>query len=129
MHDLQSLVSNISLYWQKQRAKTQMTLGSLMAVLETMPEGTQVINLTNCHSYRGYYIDLAFEKEEGTRLASELLIDCQEVRDRELEGYKGGWFLMGLRTPVWVARYGSLGERLISLGLDGSMETAPDELD
>lgn len=34
---------------------------------------------------------------------------------------------MGERTPVWVAEYGSTGDKLMALRAGGEVETAPDE--
>ena len=127
MDNLQALVDGLSAQWQRERADTQMTLGKLIAALEAMPEGTQVANLDDEHSYRGYYSDLAFKPLEGTRPASELLADCKAAMGQVYEGYKGGDFVMGALTPVWVAFYGSCGQKLMAIHPGGEIETAEDD--
>jgi hypothetical protein len=52
--NLQDLVDGMTAQWQRERAETQMTLGKMIAALEAMPEGAEVANLNNAHSYRGF---------------------------------------------------------------------------
>ena len=94
MIDFQAMIDGMNAQWQRERAQTQVTLGKLIAALEAMPEGSTVVNLTEPHSYRGYYDDLAFELHTGNRLASELLADCKNAMGKVFEGYKGGDFVM-----------------------------------
>lgn len=123
---IQALVDAMNEAGRVGRSKTQMTLGKLIEVLEKMPGDTQVDNLCDRHSYRGYYSDLSFSRDAGTRPASELLQECRDVMGRTLQGYKGGDFIMGESTPVWVADWGSCGERLMSFD-EGKAVTAPEE--
>lgn len=125
--DLQALVDGMSRQWQKKRAASQMTLGSLIARLESIPPDAPVVNLKGPHSYRGYYDDLAFHQEEGTRPASELLADCKAAMGQVFQGYKGGDFVMGALTPVWVADYGQCGEKLIEIRVGGKFTTKQDD--
>lgn len=113
--------------WQRERAETQMTLGKLIDALEAMPDGAEVANINSAHSYRGYYSDLAFEREEGSRPAADLLAECKEAMGKVFCGYKGGDFVMGALTPVWVASYGCCGLKLMALHAGGAMETAEDD--
>jgi len=40
------------------------------------------------------------------------------------EGYKGGDYVMGANTPLWIGEYGSAGGiKLIAIHSDGSMKT------
>lgn len=123
---LQALFDGLSMRMQRERAGTQMTLGKLIDALEQMPPDSEVANLLNPHSYRGYYSDLAFELGSGTRRAGELLDECLGAMGRVFEGYKGGEFVMGSKTPVFVAHYGCTGEKLMDLKRDGSIETETD---
>lgn len=124
MNDLQALLDGLIAQSQRERAQTQMTLGELIEALEAMPEGAQVANLRNPHSYRGYYEDLAFELSEGLRPAEELLAECQAAMGKAFHGYKGGEYVMGERTPVWVSGYGDVsGLRLMALHPGGGIET------
>lgn len=125
--NMQALVDGLSEQWKRERAETQMTLGKLITALEAMPKETQVTNLRSAHSYRGYYSDLAFERETGTREAGELLTECRNTMGRVFQGYKGGHFVMGETTPVWVAECGCCGDKLIAVAVDGTIDTAPDE--
>ena len=124
--NMQALINGLSQEWQRERAKTQLTLGRLITTLEAMPREAQVANLRDPGSYRGYYQDLYFEQQFGTRPASELLADCKEVMGKAFIGYKGGEFVMGELTPLWVATYGCCGERLLAVQVEGQIQTAPD---
>lgn len=121
------MIDGMSAQWQRERAETQMTLGKLIAALEAMPEGAEVANLRDAHSYRGYYSDLAFELSDDTRPAVELLSECRAAMGQVFCGYKGGDFVMGALTPMWVAHYGCTGKKLMALNSDGTIETADDD--
>ncbi len=121
--NLQALLDGMSAQWQRERAETQMTLGKLISALEAMPEGAEVANLNNPHSYRGYYSDLAFEQDEGTRPAADLLSECKAAMGQVFEGYKGGEYVMWALTPVWIARYGCSGQKLMELHVVGDIGT------
>ena len=125
--NIQALIDGMTAQWQRERAETQMTLGKLIAALEAMPEGAEVANLNSAHSYRGYYSDLAFELDDGTRPAADLLTECKAAMGQVFSGYKGGDFVMGVLTPVWVAEYGCCGPKLMALHAGGEMETAEDD--
>ena len=127
MIDMQALVDGMSAKWQRERADTQLTLSKLIAALEAMPADAQVANLRDMASYRGYYSDLAFERNDGTRPAAELLTECKAAMGQVFCGYKGGDFVMGALTPVWVASYGCCGPKLMALHAGGGMETAEDD--
>lgn len=125
MH-LQDLIDGMSARWMRERAETQLTLGALIEALEKLPPDKLVANLHSPHSYRGYYSDLAFELEGELRKAEEILADCRGAMGRVFKGYKGGDYVMGARTPLWVANYGCTGMKLMALREDGSIETAED---
>lgn len=125
--NLQEMFDAMSAAWMRERAETQMTLGKLIAALEAMQADADIAGLVDPHSYRGYYSDLAFVPVEGVVKAGELLQSCKAAMGREFIGYKGGEFLMGENTPVWVAHYGSCGLRLMAINSDGSLETEEEE--
>jgi hypothetical protein len=124
MIDLQALSDGMNSRMQRERAETQMTLGKLIAVLESMPPDSMVPNLNDAHSYRGYYCDLAFTLDDGTRTASSLLVECRAAMGEVFGGYKGGEFVMGALTPLWVSHYGvSSGTRIVGLTPNGELLT------
>jgi len=125
--NMQALINGLSQQWQRKRANSQLTLGGLITALEAMPCGSQVANLRDPGSYRGYYEDLYFERQCGTRPASELLADCKAAMGKVFEGYKGGDFVMGELTPLWVATYGCCGERLLAIHAGGEIDTGADD--
>ena len=114
-HPLQHYLDGLSAQWQKERAEQQMTLCELISALSAVPGDTPVTNLHRAHSYRGYYIDLAFEQGDGVRPASELLAECHKAMGAVFQGYKGGDYPMHANTPIWVADYGSTGKKLMSI--------------
>lgn len=125
--NLQAMFDGMSAQWQRERAETQMTLGKMIVALEAMPDGAEVANLNSAQRYRGYYSDLAFERGEGTRPAVELLAECKAAMGQVFCGYKGGDYVMGALTPVWVAKYGRCGPKLMALHPGGEIETAEDD--
>jgi len=125
--NIQALFDGMIAQAQRQRATTQMTLGELIDALEAMPKRAEVANLRNAHSYRGYYSDLAFERRGGMRPAADLLKECRAKMGQVLRGYKGGDFVMGALTPVWVADYGCSGLKLMDLHVGGEIDTAEDD--
>jgi hypothetical protein len=125
--DMQALIDGMSAQWQRERAETQLTLGALIAALEKMPSDAQVANLRDPDSYRGYYSDLYFERHDGTRPAAELLVECKGAMGQVFTGYKGGEFVMGALTPLWVASYGCCGRKIMAVHVGGELETAEDE--
>ena len=124
--NMQALFDGLSKEWQRERAGIQLTLGGLITALEAMPGDAPVANLQDPGSYRGYYEDLCFERSPGTRPASELLADCKAAMGKVFEGYKGGDYVMGELTPLWVATYGCCGDRLLAIHAGGEIETGPD---
>ena len=126
--DLQALVDGMSAQWQRERAATQLTLGALIVALEKMPADAQVANLHDPDSYRGYYSDLYFERHDGTRPAAELLAECKAAMGQVFTGYKGGDYVMGALTPLWISTYGhSSGTKIMAVHAGGQVETAEDD--
>lgn len=122
--DIQAMVDAWSAQMQMERSQSQLTLGELIAKLDAMPATTPV-GLVEPHSYRGYYRDLAFEPGEST--AGAVLEAARAALGATFEGYKGGDYVMGKSTPVWVASYGCCGRKLMDIQPDGSLLTAEDD--
>lgn len=126
--DMQALVDGLGARWQRERAETQLTLGKLIAALEAMPADGTVANLHSPDSYRGYYSDLYFEQGEGTRPAADLLVECKAAMGQVFTGYKGGDYVMGALTPLWISTYGhSSGTKIMAVHAGGEVETAQDD--
>jgi hypothetical protein len=128
IHPLQAMLDGMSAKWQRDRAATQMTLGALMNRLKELPPDLLIDGLARPHSYRGYYSDLAFEPSGNRRTTAETLAMCQECMGQVFQGYKGGDFMMGATTPVWIAEYGCSGAyRIMEIKDDGSIVAAKEE--
>ncbi len=127
-NNIQSMINSYANAWQAERAETQMTLGKLIKTLENekLPGETIITGLGELRSYRGYYIDLAFEPSIVKQTVDNLLDKCRMSMGKIFEGFKGGEYMMGETTPLWVAEYGCSGERLMSISADGIV-TAPDK--
>ena len=121
---LQDMIDGMSARLQKERSASQMTLGELIERLEAMPPLSMIDKLESPHSYRGYYSDLAFERGEEKMMVTELLVIAKECMGKEFVGYKGGEFLMGQSTPVWISNYGTAsGVKLMEIVDDGTIIT------
>ena len=69
------------------------------------------------HSYRGYYIELAFIPEKDTTVGA--MLECAKTALGETyTGWKGGEFTMGECTDVYLAEHGELGEEIGKVLLD-----------
>ena len=121
IHPLQAMVNGMNAHWQSERAQTGMTLGRFIAALESLDQSATVEGLGELISYRGHYCDLAFEPDPTPRTVAGLLAKCRAAMGAVFEGYKGGEFVMGATTPVWVSEYG----RSSGLRLMGLTPTAP----
>lgn len=89
-----------------------MMLSELIAALKVEnPNQLVPVGFGEPHSYRGYYDELAFEPVEDTTVG-EMLEAAKSALGKTFEGYKGGDYVMGEYTTVWLAWYGSTGEGL-----------------
>jgi hypothetical protein len=61
------------------------------------------------------------------RTACALLSECRAAMGRVFCGYKGGDFLMGETTPIWLADYGHCGRKLVAIRPGGEIEMATEE--
>jgi hypothetical protein len=132
-HPLQSYIDRMGARWQQERAETQLTLGKFIDLLRTLPQDRTIAGIGSPDSYRGYYDDLAFRPTSEVRTVADvlnmLLVECM---GRTFCGYKGGDYLMGEHTPLWIAEYGDCGDKLVALNVDASPitpVTQPDSYD
>tara|TARA_R110002012_G_scaffold185098_1_gene351687 strand:- start:1294 stop:1629 length:336 start_codon:yes stop_codon:yes gene_type:complete len=91
-----------------------MSLGRLIKALESCPEGAVFKEgFSNPHSYRGDYYELAVEPTfDVTR--EEMLACLQSVLNTELEGYKGGEFIMHEDVDVYLAYHSYTSQTLVT---------------
>lgn len=113
--DIQAMIKGMSQQWQEERAESQMTLGRLIDFLKTQPADKKIAGFGEANSYRGYHSDLAFEPSLEEQTVSKFLEYCKSAMGEVFEGYKGGEFVMGRNTPLWIAFYGECGPRLIEV--------------
>ena len=120
---LQLIMDEMNARAQKERAQSQLTLGALIALLEDEEDDSlPVRGLGALHSYRGYYSDLAFEPTTSIVTVHDVLTEARSAMGRTFEGYKGGDYLMGEHTPLWVSQYGTpSGYKLITLTREGDL--------
>jgi len=118
IHPIQAMLDGMNAAWKKQRAQTQMTLGSLIKALEGIDPERKIVGLGRPISYRGYYSDLAFKPSDKVRAVADVLKAARDCMGEMFEGYKGGDFVMGVDTPIWSADYGDCGPRIMGLRTD-----------
>lgn len=89
-----------------------MTLGELINFLKEKDKNKVVpLGFHNPHSYRGYYVCLAFEPTTNITIGKMLEI-AEEALGKTFQGYKGGDFLMEEFSDVYISAYGNCGEPL-----------------
>lgn len=125
--NMQALIDGMNAQRMRERASTQLTLGEMIKTLEAMPADTMIDGIDEPHSYRGYYSDLAFSRQDEKVRAADALAMCRGAMGQVFEGYRGGDFVMGALTPVWIAFYGSCGQKLMAINDDGSLIVADDD--
>lgn len=78
-------------------------------------------------SYRGYYEHLAIGYAVQNVESPKVGVLLQELRaavGKMFEGYKGGDFIMGPHTPVWVSNYGeSCSTAVVGISTDSDYQT------
>lgn len=134
--DFQEVIENKVASDRAERMKTspQLTLGELIARLEGMPthwdkgekgEKNIVFDFeyaipTGLESWRGSYNELAltfdfkgydhfYKKEPKPIKITAFIKMLKEAIGKEYTGWKGGKFVMGKNTPIWVANSGNSG--------------------
>jgi len=93
---LQAALDRMTKDWFAERSRTQMTLGKLIDVLESM-DRTTLVNLGDPHSYRGYYSDLGLTPCDAT--VQDLLNDCRSAMCRVFSGDTGGVYANHQNNP------------------------------
>ena len=102
---------------ERLKASPQLSLGELILKLEAISDKTLKVYFdfggfypTSIDSWRGSYNELALDYDdeswEKAPTVEALLATLEAVVGKTLTGYKGGDFLMGKGTPVWIDHYG-----------------------
>jgi len=116
------LITDLMNQISKLKRGEQMTLGELINRLHEFNMEDEICNLSNPHSYRGYYEHLAFEYNPLSYIKVKYIIEmCEGCIGKVFEGYKGGEYEMNRNTPVWIAKYGYSGEKIIDVTLDSGV--------
>lgn len=121
--DLQTILKNAVSAKRAEDMKTsaQLTLGELILKMEGKDLSKTVVFDDGKHfptglsSWRGSYDELALEYSDGQGIESsykpmtgaDFVEKLKKAVGETYTGYKGGDFVMGKTTPVWVANYGS----------------------
>jgi hypothetical protein len=90
-----------------------MTLDELITALEAEdPDRVVPLGFTNPHSYRGDYMDLAFEPTADVTIGA-MLHAARSAKGTTYEGWKGGEYTMLGYTDCWLAVEGHGGGEII----------------
>ena len=83
-----------------------MTLDELIVALEAAdPTLVLPLGFSNPHSYRGDYMDLAFELTANVTVGA-MLADARSARGATYQGWKGGDNTMDAHTACWLDEEG-----------------------
>jgi len=118
--NLQEMIDNKLTAERSERLKTseQLMLGELIIKVaniknKDLPVYFDEANIvpTGIDSWRGVYAELAIEyrnlgKDEKAMIVEEFERMLSDANGKTFQGYKGGDFLMGKNTPLWVANNG-----------------------
>ncbi len=113
--DVQTYIDNLMKNERIKRSQTQMTIKSLVDKLKTYKDDQLIQRIDDPHSYRGYYSDLSLEDKGGTMQVHELIRCLVLCLNETFEGYKGGDFIMGEDTPLWIADYSTTGVKIVGI--------------
>lgn len=116
---LQNIITNYIQAERQEKFKTssQLTLGEIILKLEGIKNKKLPVIFdvekyypVGIDSWRGSYYELALEYEKNGEpmLLGDFIKMLKKIIGKTLTGYKGGNFLMGKITPVWVANYGEV---------------------
>lgn len=67
------------------------------------------------HSYRGYYVRLAFERTDEPQTVGSFLEIAKDCLGETFEGYKGGNFMMHRGSLLHAALYGCCGRMIVGV--------------
>lgn len=92
---------------------TYIELGGIITRLEQEdPNRVLPLGFANPHSFRGNYIDLAFEPVHNIPVG-EVLAAARSALGTTFEGWKGGDYLMTEMTDCWISLHGESADNKI----------------
>jgi hypothetical protein len=110
------MINELNQLGSVKRSASQLTLGEIIVLLKNLEPKTVITGLGDLHSYRGYYVDLAFDTNTSyDKSAEQLLKECKAAVGATYTGWKGGEFTMSKITPLFVASEGNTGLRLMDI--------------
>jgi hypothetical protein len=90
--------------------ESYLSLGDLITRLEREdPNRVVPLGFARPHSYRGDYMDLAFEPVSNVTIGS-MLDAARSAVGTTYQGWKGGDYTMGEHTGCWLAEEGTSGD-------------------
>lgn len=109
----------------RKAAAENMRLGQFIEALEKCDSSLPIVldkggSLDHFTSYRGYYEDLSLTPSAEARTVGHVLEKARTAVGECFYGYKGGDFWMTKATLLWVAPYGSCGDKLVGLNVDAN---------
>jgi hypothetical protein len=115
--DIQTIITNAvsTARTARMNTSTQLTLGELTLKMEAIKNKDLPVVFDDLKhfpvtlsSWRGAYDELAFEYscDDTEKTVHTILSMLKEAMGKTYTGYKGGDFIMGKLTPVWVANWG-----------------------
>ena len=119
----------------------QLTLNELILKLSAIPNQESLLGFDfdgyvtdHLMSWRGSYDELALDyKAEPTGIkVCALLLRLRKAFGETFVGYKGGDYIMGKHTPIWVSHYGEVDHRAVvdvKTNLDGKVVIETQELE
>ena len=127
--DIQAMLDGMSELARSTRSQYHVTLGGLITMLQSLEPSAKVwlddgSAPGQLMSYRGYYADLAFSRTYAdlafSRTSEAITVDqmlttCQAALGQSFEGYKGGDYVMGEDTPLWMANWGMTGLAIVAM--------------
>lgn len=135
MFDIQKLMDAMNESRRLSRSGYHLTLSGLIDALRLAPADMLVRTdagqgVGDADSYRGYYSDLALDPVQEAGTVAALLKTASAALGTTFNGYKGGDFVMGPDTPLWVAPYGCCGPAIVGYEIaDGAMVLKTKEID
>lgn len=110
----------------KQDNYHQMTIDDVLETLYYLRDDLGVVEVCRVNaeggSYRGYYHEFYLQKSSSSVSINKLITFFNtEVLGEWFEGYKGGEYIMGYDTQVFIASYGCTGSALVGFRVDGNL--------